>query len=48
MTQTRDIVDADAGRVILAQVRWCDSFATKLRGFMFKRTLAPGRSPGPR
>lgn len=40
MAKTRDIVDAKSGRVLLAGVRWCDSFATKLRGFMFKGSLA--------
>lgn len=39
MTQTRTILDADSGRPLLTDVRWCDSFTTKLRGFMFKTTL---------
>lgn len=39
MGKTRSIVDAATGQTLLADVRWCDSFGTKLRGFMFKKTL---------
>lgn len=31
----------DSGRVLIPQARWCDSFASKLRGFTFRRHLAP-------
>jgi len=31
----------DRGRVLIPQARWCDSFASKLRGFTFRRHLAP-------
>ncbi len=40
MTPTRTIVNKETGQVILANVRWCATFASKLRGFMFKSTLA--------
>jgi uncharacterized membrane protein (UPF0127 family) len=42
-TQThRKIVHAESGRVLVDQARWCDGFASKLRGFMFRRSLEPG------
>jgi hypothetical protein len=27
------------GQVLLSRIKWCDSFGTKLRGLMFRRTL---------
>jgi hypothetical protein len=32
------------GEVVLPAVRWCASFACKLRGFMFRRNLTPGEA----
>lgn len=32
------------GQDVLARVRWADSFAARLRGFMFRRALAPGEA----
>ncbi len=29
------------GQVLLQRVKWCASFGTKLRGLMFRRTIAP-------
>lgn len=31
----------DSGRVLIPQARWCDGFTSKLRGFTFRRYLAP-------
>jgi uncharacterized membrane protein (UPF0127 family) len=28
------------GQVLLQRVKWCDSFGTKLRGLMFRRSIA--------
>ncbi len=39
MTQTKNIVQQQSGETILPNVRWCDTFGSKLRGFMFKSTL---------
>lgn len=38
----RQVVHAESGRVLVSQARWCDNFAGKLRGFMFRQALAPG------
>jgi uncharacterized membrane protein (UPF0127 family) len=38
----RQIVNADSGEIVVERVRWCDGFASKLRGFTFRRSLAPG------
>jgi uncharacterized membrane protein (UPF0127 family) len=32
------------GDLVLPNVRWCASFGCKLRGFMFRRGLAPGEA----
>jgi len=37
---TRRVVHVESGRVLLPRARWCDSFATRLRGFTFRRSLA--------
>jgi uncharacterized membrane protein (UPF0127 family) len=34
--------DDKSGRVLIPQARWCDGFASKLRGFTFRRQLAEG------
>lgn len=39
---TRSVVHVESGRVLLSRARWCDSFATRLRGFTFRRSLAAG------
>jgi uncharacterized membrane protein (UPF0127 family) len=38
----RQIVKSENGQVLVDQARWCDTFSSKLRGFTFKRHLAPG------
>jgi uncharacterized membrane protein (UPF0127 family) len=32
----------ESGRVLVERARWCDGFASKMRGFTFRKTLAPG------
>lgn len=36
------LVNRQSGEVILPQVAWCESFACRLRGLMFRRELAAG------
>ncbi len=38
----RQIVKSENGKVLVDRARWCDTFSSKLRGFSFKRRLAPG------
>lgn len=38
----RQIVHVESGRVLIDRARWCDGFASKLRGFTFRRALDPG------
>lgn len=38
---TRKIIHVESGQVLIPQAKWCDSFATKLRGFTFRRRLEP-------
>jgi uncharacterized membrane protein (UPF0127 family) len=38
----RCIRHRESGEELLAAARWCDSFGSKLRGFTFRRALAPG------
>ncbi len=38
----RQVIHAESGRVLVKRARWCDSFASKTRGFTFRRNLAPG------
>lgn len=40
MTEYRQIKLGENGRVLLESARWCDDFASKLRGFTFRRHLA--------
>lgn len=39
MTKSCDIIYQPGGRKLVSGARWCDTFAGKLRGFMFKPTL---------
>ena len=36
------LIHAASGTILLGRVRWCDSFACKLRGLMFRSRLEPG------
>jgi len=36
------VVHAGNGRILVEQARWCDGFASKARGFTFRRQLSPG------
>jgi uncharacterized membrane protein (UPF0127 family) len=36
----RQLIHEESGRVLLARVRWCDTFTSKLRGFTFRRHLS--------
>jgi uncharacterized membrane protein (UPF0127 family) len=40
MTQYRKIRNTSRSKTLLARAHWCDSFASKLRGFTFRRHLA--------
>lgn len=40
MTTYRQVIHAEDGGLLLPQVRWCNSFSSKLRGFTFKRRLS--------
>lgn len=42
MGEYRRVVHAESGRVLVERARWCDGFASKLRGFLFRRTLDEG------
>jgi uncharacterized membrane protein (UPF0127 family) len=42
MSRFRQIIHEESGRILVAEARWCDSFTSKLRGFMFRRQLQPG------
>lgn len=39
MIKYRRIINAETGQTLVAQARWCDTFAAKLRGFTFRRHL---------
>ncbi len=41
MITYRQITLAGNGRILIPRAKWCDSFASKLRGFTFRRHLAP-------
>ncbi|GAB4157337.1 MAG: hypothetical protein Fur0021_26180 [Candidatus Promineifilaceae bacterium] len=41
MIKYRRIINAETGQTLVARARWCDTFATKLRGFTFRRHLPP-------
>ena len=38
----RHIIHAETGETLLARARWCDTFASRLRGFTFRRHLEAG------
>lgn len=40
MTQYRKIRNTSRSKTLLARAHWCHSFASKLRGFTFRRHLA--------
>ena len=42
MGNYRKIVHVESGRVLVERARWCNGFASKLRGFLFRRTLEDG------
>lgn len=44
MTDNKDrrIIQTATGAVIVEQAHWCATFFSKLRGFTFRRQLAPG------
>jgi len=42
MGNYRRIIHAESGRVLVEEARWCNGFASKLRGFLFRRALANG------
>ncbi len=39
MSEYRQIIVAENGRVLIPRARWCNSFGSKLRGFTFHRSL---------
>jgi uncharacterized membrane protein (UPF0127 family) len=41
MTTYRQLWHVENGRLLLDHLKWCDTFGSKLRGFTFRRTLAP-------
>lgn len=38
----RRIIHQETGQVLVERARWCDDFASRLRGFTFRRSLLPG------
>lgn len=42
MGEYRRVVQVESGRVLVKRARWCDGFASKLQGFLFRRTLDDG------
>jgi uncharacterized membrane protein (UPF0127 family) len=36
------VVDDSSGQIVLERARWCNTFASRLRGLTFRRALAPG------
>ncbi len=42
MGEYHRVVHAESGRVLVERARWCDGFASKLRGFLLRRTLQQG------
>jgi uncharacterized membrane protein (UPF0127 family) len=36
------VVHEASGRVLVPRARWCDTFGSKLRGFILRRRLEPG------
>ena len=44
MPRTVTLRHTVTGQPLLTRVRWADSFGSRLRGFMFRRRLAPGEA----
>lgn len=42
MSAFRRIIHARTGQPLVARARWCNTFAAKLRGFTFRRTIPAG------
>jgi uncharacterized membrane protein (UPF0127 family) len=38
----RQLIHEESGRVLVEQARWCSTFGSKLRGFTWRRRLPPG------
>ena len=38
---TRQIIHVESGQPIIPAAKWCNGFGSKLRGFTFRRHLAP-------
>lgn len=38
----RRVVHVESGLSLVERARWCDGFASKMRGFTFRKALAPG------
>jgi uncharacterized membrane protein (UPF0127 family) len=36
------VIHVESGRNLVERARWCDGFASKTRGFTFRKALAPG------
>lgn len=39
--KTKDVLHTKTGKPLVKRAKWCDSFASKLRGFTFRRQLQP-------
>lgn len=42
MSELRRIVHVESGETLVERARWCNTFATKLRGFTLRRELESG------
>lgn len=42
MTGYKRVIHTATGRALVSRALWCDSFLSKLRGFTWRRALAPG------
>ena len=40
MLKYKSVIHQPTGQVLIPQAKWCDSYATKLRGFTFTSSLA--------
>ena len=41
MSGTRQVFHVESNEILLPAARWCDSFFSRLRGFMFRASLEP-------
>ena len=41
-SRDRQIIHVESGQVLVERARWCDGFFSKMKGFTFRRRLAPG------